>query len=349
MKGQEIKKYLPWLHWSLTLGLLLWVIFSPGSKPDTSVVTEIFTQSTKENTVSSSHQLAQVSSFSLPERMTFAGEEIPLHIRDVAERMDRELHTNAYWHTNTLLLMKRANRWFPQMREILARYEVPEDFLYLSLIESSLINQISPRGATGFWQIMAATGKEFGLEISDEVDERYDPLKSTEVACKYLLRSYKKFGNWTHVAASYNMGMQGFYRSLVSQKTGSYYDAYLNEETARYIFRIVAVKEIFENPHKYGYGSVREDDLYQPTNCNKIEVKESIADLADWARKQGINYKVLKLNNPWLRKSKLSVKKGKTYSLCIPLHPFEEVSGELDDMPRIDSLLEDMDTTVILE
>lgn len=264
-----------------------------------------------------SNQRLPAISFNVPEEMTFAGERVPLEVADVHERLDKELQINSYLHSNTIFLMKRANRWLPQMQKILEAYDIPEDFKYLPLIESNLLNVTSYKDAVGYWQILASSGRELGLEINKEVDERYDPLKATEAACKYLRRSYKKFGSWTMVAASYNRGMGGVERALESQSESSYYDLYLNDETSRYVFRILAIKEIAEHPLRYGF-RIEPSHLYQPEPLKYIEVDESIKDLVTFAKSQGTNYKLLKRHNPWLRDDRLTVKKGKKYQIAIP-------------------------------
>jgi hypothetical protein len=263
-----------------------------------------------------SHPLPAVS-FDLPEGITFAGEPVPLDIPDVRERLDKELQINVYFHSNTIFLIKRANRWLPQIEKILKEYDIPRDFMYLPLIESNLLNVVSPKHAVGYWQILEDSGRELGLEISREVDERYDPLKSTEAACKYLRRAYEKFNNWTIVAASYNRGMAGMQRALEEQKVDSYYDLYLNEETSRYVFRILAIKEIVSNPEKYGF-YIRPKHLYKEEPLRYVEVNETIRDLVDFAKDHGTNYKMLKRYNPWLREEKLTVKKGKSYLIALP-------------------------------
>jgi len=255
--------------------------------------------------------------FDLPKKASFANEPVPMNIPDVRERLDKELQINSYTHSNTIFLIKRAHRWLPQMEEILRQNNIPEDFKYLPLIESNLLNVSSPRAAVGYWQILAESGKEFGLKITKEVDERYDPLKSTAAACRYLNQAYKKFGDWTLVAASYNRGMGGVDRALESQKVKSYYDLYLNDETSRYVFRIVAIKEIIENPVKYGF-KINPKNLYQEEPLRYIEVKETIHDLIDFSNQQGINYKLLKRYNPWLREERLTIKKGEAYKIALP-------------------------------
>lgn len=256
-------------------------------------------------------------SLNVPKELSFAGEPVPLEIPDVYERLDKELQINTYFHSNTIFLMKRANRWLPQIEKILEEHDVPDDFKYLPLIESNLLNDVSPKNAVGYWQILKDAGKENGLEINNQVDERYDPLKATEAACRYLQRAYRKFGNWTLVAASYNRGMGGIERALENQKVDSYYDLYLNEETARYVFRILAIKEIVENPLKYGF-KVSPQHLYKEEPLRYIEVDESIKDLVNFAKKHNTNYKLIKRHNPWLRDESLTVKKGKQYRIALP-------------------------------
>ncbi|MBL7839124.1 MAG: transglycosylase SLT domain-containing protein [Cyclobacteriaceae bacterium] len=262
-------------------------------------------------------QPSMAISFDLPTSASFSGEAVPMELPDVRERLDKELHINTYWHNNTIFLMKRAHRWFPQIEAILKKNNIPDDFKYLPLIESGLMNDISPKDAVGFWQIVKSAGKENGLEITDQVDERYDPVKATEAACRYLNKAYKKFGNWTSVAASYNRGMGGIERAIENQNVSSYYDLYLNDETARYVFRIIACKEIIEHPVKYGF-NVKESHLYNPEPLRYVTVNETIPDLIAFAQKNGTNYKLLKRHNPWLRDEKLVVKKGKSYRIALP-------------------------------
>jgi len=256
-------------------------------------------------------------SLDVPENVSFAGEPVPLNVPDVYERLDKELQINTYFHSNTIFLIKRANRWLPQIEKILRENNVPDDFKYLPLIESNLLNDVSPKQAVGYWQILKTSGKENGLEITEEVDERYDPLKATEAACKYLKQAYRKFGNWTLVAASYNRGMNGIDRAIDNQQVKSYYDLYLNEETSRYVFRILAIKEIVENPLKYGF-RINPKHLYQEEPLRYIEVDETVKDLITFAKQHNTNYKLIKRHNPWLRDDRLTVKKGKHYRIALP-------------------------------
>lgn len=252
-----------------------------------------------------------------PEEISFAGEEIPLEISDVKERLDRELMVNTYWQSQTLLLHKRANRWFPVIEPILAENGVPDDFKFLALAESGLENVVSPAGAVGFWQFLKSSGKSYGLEINEEVDERYHVEKSTKAACKYLKDSYNKYGNWSLAAASYNMGPSGLEKQMDIQKEESYFDLLLNSETSRYLFRILAMKEILTNSTKYGF-YFRPKDLYEPYKTKFIEVNEGITSWADYSQSQSINYKILKTLNPWLRKPYLTNKNLKTYTIKLP-------------------------------
>lgn len=262
------------------------------------------------------HPLPAVS-IDLPKNVTFAGEQVPMDITDVRERFDKELQINTYFHSNTIFLIKRANRWLPQIEKILREHDIPDDFKYLPLIESNLLNARSPKDAVGYWQILESSGKEYGLEITREVDERFDPIKATEAACKYLAQAYRKFGNWTMVAASYNRGMAGMQRAIDDQKVDSYYDLYLNDETSRYVFRILAIKEIAEHPLKYGF-NIKPEHLYEEEELRYVEIDESINDLVDFAKDQGTNYKMLKHHNPWLREERLTVRKGHTYRIALP-------------------------------
>jgi membrane-bound lytic murein transglycosylase D len=258
-------------------------------------------------------------SFELPSKIEFADEPVPMDIPDVKERLDKEIQINTYLHSNTIFLIKRAGRWLPQIQEILRENGIPDDFKYLPLIESNLMNVVSPKDAVGFWQILKTSGKEFGLEISNEVDERYDPIKATKAACKYLKQAYGRFGNWTLVAASYNRGMSGVQRAIADQEVDSYYDLYLNDETSRYVFRILAIKEIINNPEKYGF-RINPKHLYEEEPIQFVEVNQDVKDLVKFAKDHRTNYKLLKRHNPWLRDDKLSVKKGKTYQIAIPSH-----------------------------
>jgi membrane-bound lytic murein transglycosylase D len=252
-----------------------------------------------------------------PDDLSFAGEPVPLDHFEVYERTDREFLTNTYWHSATILSIKRANRWFPLIETILKKNGVPDDFKYIAVIESGLANAISPAGATGFWQFMEGTGLEYGLEINKEVDERYNVEKSTEAACRYLWNAYRRFGSWTLAAASYNMGMNGVERQLNRQRTRNYYNLLLNEETSRYMFRVLALKEIMSYPEKYGF-MVTENKKYPPLRTVDDVVSTSIPDLIDYSIRKGYNFKILRYYNPWLRDSMLNNKAGKSYTIKFP-------------------------------
>ncbi len=253
----------------------------------------------------------------MPENLNFAGEAVPIENPDIYERMDRELLVNTYWQSNALLLIKRANKYFPVIEPILKEYGVPDDFKYLAVIESGLTQAVSPARAVGFWQILEGTGKDFKLEINDNVDERYHIEKSTRVACEYLIKSKAKFGTWTMAAAAYNAGNTGVLRQLERQDVSKYYDLLLGEETGRYVFRILALKEIMNNPMKYGF-YYSEDQLYKDIPTYKVKVDTAVTDFAAFAKGMGVNYKILKIHNPWLRDSYLNNKSRKTYYLDIP-------------------------------
>lgn len=254
----------------------------------------------------------------VPESVDFAGENTPLKIIDVRERFERELLVNANLNASTTLIIKRSNRVFPVIEPILRKYGVPDDFKYLAVIESGLINAVSSAGARGVWQFMPETAKEKGMEVNDYVDERYHLEKSTEAACKYLLVAKSKFGLWTLSAAAYNGGMSGINKQIEIQKVNTYYDLLLNDETSRYVFRILALKVIMKNPEKFGF-NIPKQELYNLTQTRKIVIDSTVNDLADLAFSQGINYKILKIYNPWLRNSKLENKNNKKYSIEIPL------------------------------
>ena len=253
----------------------------------------------------------------MPEELEFSGESVPLNIPDIKERMDRELLVNTYWQSNGFLMFKRAHKYFPIIEPILESYGVPDDFKYLAMIESGLQNVTSPAGAKGFWQIMKSTGKEHGLEINSNVDERYNLILSTKVACEYLIKAKKKYGSWTLSAAAYNAGMNRISSELERQAVDNYYDMLLGQETGRYIFRIIAVKEITNNPKKYGF-NFSEIDLYGYPSTHTVKVDTAVTDLVKFAEKFNLNYKQLKIHNPWLKEAFLNNKSRKKYDIEIP-------------------------------
>jgi hypothetical protein len=219
------------------------------------------------------------------------------------------------------MIIKRSSRFFPIIEKILQEYNIPDDFKYLAAAESDLSNLVSPKGATGFWQIMPETGREEGLEINTEIDERYHLEKSTRFACEYFLKSYAKYGNWTLAAASYNGGRNGIDDQINIQHEKIYYDLLLTDETARYIFRVVAYKLIITDPHAYGF-NIEKNELYPEIKYKDLKVDTAVTDFSSFARKFNTNYKMLKLLNPWLRKPYLTNKSGKSYSIKIPVEGF---------------------------
>ena len=259
----------------------------------------------------------------LPETMEFCGEEVPLHLFYVRERLERELLINTYRHSTTLLQLKRTTRWFPVMEPIMEQYGLPEDFKYLAMIESELTNAVSPSKAVGFWQFLEGTGKEYNLEINREVDMRYNVEKETVAACKYLKDSYRKFGSWISAAAAFNCGNGRISRTMDDQRVDSYFDMLLPEETQRYVYRILALKLITENPEKYGF-QIGDNGWYRPYEYKTVTVTESIHNLMDFAFEQGTNYKMLKYFNPWLRSNSLTVSAGKSYDIKIPTGKYAE-------------------------
>lgn len=267
----------------------------------------------------------KIFSLSPPKEISFAGQSVPLSEPEVYERLDREIHTNTYFHSNTILYFKKANRWFPIIEPILAANNIPDDFKYLALIESGLQNVVSPAGAAGYWQFLKTTGQEYGLQINGEIDERYHMEKSTQAACDYLNDAYEKYGDWALVAASYNVGMARITKELERQKVSSYYDLLLNTETGRYVFRMLAVKHILENPSRYGF-NIRKSDLYEPLDFKIVKVDTAVADFADFAKEHNVTYKILKHFNPWLRDSYLSNSARTVYEVKLPTDPNYELN-----------------------
>ena len=247
---------------------------------------------------------------------------MPIKNFEVRENIDREFLINTYWQTQSILFLKRSNRWFKVIEPILKQNNIPNDFKYVALIESGLTNATSNAGAVGFWQFMEPTAKQFGLEINEEIDERYNVEKSTVAACKFFNDAYQIYHNWTMVAAAYNMGSNGLNKQIDIQKVSNYYDLLLNTETSRYVFRILAAKEIMGNPKKYGF-YIRKSDLYPVIPTHNIAIDSSIADFTEFAIKYELNYKVLKIFNPWLRKQNLTNKERKKYSIKIPNKGFD--------------------------
>ena len=289
---------------------------------DTNAVAETLNESTP-------NAFSHVINPEVPSEMQFAGQTISFDRDDMYERMDRELTSMIYTHGTTLLLIKRANKYFTIMAPILKKHRVPLDFLYLACIESTLdIRAYSPAKAAGIWQFIPSTAKEYGLEIRDNktpkgrsdgacVDERYHIEKETDAACRFFKKAYAKYGNWETVMASYNAGQSGISRRLESQQVKSSFDLHLVTETSRYVFRIMAAKLILENPQKYGF-LLKRSQLYYPVEYNIVKVSGAVDDWATWAKKQGITYAQLREHNPWIRGNKMQNSTGKVYEVKVP-------------------------------
>jgi membrane-bound lytic murein transglycosylase D len=263
---------------------------------------------------------AQVLLPKIPGELAFCGEPVPLHDPDIKERLERELIVNANKHASTILILKESGRWKHYLQTMLDSAAVPQDFFYLAVIESELDPMSrSSAGATGFWHFTVSTAKEYSLEISDYVDERRDAEKSTRAASEFFKRAYKKYGSWTLAAAAFNRGSKGIENALNGQYTNDYYQLYLNEETSRYVFRILALKLIIESPEKYGY-NLNSSDYYLPVNYKTIITSESIQDLPKFAKSLGVSYQTLKEHNPWIQNTdyKLVLQSGKKYKIKIP-------------------------------
>ena len=259
----------------------------------------------------------KVYALELPDTLFFSGEKVPLEYPDIRERLDKELLVNTYWQSNTMLLMKRAHKYFPRIEKILEEEGVPDDFKYLAVIESGLENVRSPKGAKGFWQLMRGTAREYGLEVNSNVDERYHLELSTRAACRYLKKAKKRFGSWTLAAAAFNRGMYGIDNELKRQQVESYYDLLLNRETSRYVFRIHAIKEIISHPERYGFVFDKQD-LYNEIPVRRVGLDTAITNIASFSKQMGVNYKILKIHNPWLLQNHLNNKSRKYYEIAIP-------------------------------
>ncbi len=270
----------------------------------------------------------EVKSLPIPEQLDFAGEIVPLERHDLRERFDREMLAFTFMHSTTFLLIKRANLYFPIIEPILKENNVPDDFKYLALIESYFNPRaVSPAKAAGFWQFLSSTGKEYGLEVGTQVDERFHIEKSTAAACQYLKDSYELYNSWITAAAAYNAGKNRISTELEQQNAKDYFDLYLNEETSRYVFRLLAAKEMLTNPQKYGF-NLKKQDFYHTVRTRNVVVNTSIEDWADWAADNGTTYVQLKYFNPWIRDRKLDNKSGKTYTIKIP-YP-EDINYDID-------------------
>lgn len=326
----KFKKYILVLgFFSLFIGVFRFFIYSS------------FTEDTKYK--EAFEDKYQIFSIEVPKSLSFSEEAVPLEDIEVFERMDRELLVNTYWQSQTLLMHKRANRWFPIIEPILRQQGVPADFKYLPLVETGFLQATSPAGAVGFWQFLPGTAIEYGLEVNNEIDERYNVYKSTIAACHFLKELRSKLGSWTMAAAAYNMGLSNASKQMQKQKASNFYDLVLNAETSRYIFRILAIKEIIEHPNKYGY-YFRQKDLYNLIPTYTVQIDTPVKDFADFAIALNINYKILKNYNPWLRESFLTNKDKKAYYIEIPKEGFKSHSpytpapagGLEDDTPKFE-------------
>jgi hypothetical protein len=318
MKNDKSKFYFFFLGIAITIGfaiLLATLLFTDNTANANSNPNEDFPQGYK------------IISPEIPNYLEFAGEKIPTENFEVYERMEREFLSNTYWHSATILAIKRANRWFPVIEPMLKKNNIPDDFKYLAVAESNLENVISPAGATGFWQFMKPAGEKYGLEINSLVDERYDVEKSAEAGCKYLRDSYDMFGSWIAAAASYNMGQDGVTNQRERQKAKNYFNLVLNSETSRFVARIVSLKYILQNPEKYGF-DIKSEEKYKPLEYFEVTLDSSVADLADYAKGLGVNYFILKMYNPWLRDNYLNNKNKTAYTIKLPKEGSIEIIKE---------------------
>ncbi len=267
----------------------------------------------------------------IPKKVYFAEERVPLEQYDVKESLDNEMLSNAFWHSQMFRFIKRSNRYFPIIEPILKKNNIPDDFKYLAVAESGLDDVVSPSRAEGKWQFLKRTAKDYGLTVDKYVDERYHLEKATQAACDYLNKAYKQFGNWTLAAASYNMGIEGLSRSLESQKVQSYYDLFLNRETAKYVFRIIAIKLVMEHPEQYGF-YLTKGELYPLIPTTFVTIDTTINDLKTFAIRQNCNYKILKQLNPWLRNTSLPVKANKSYQILFPKKGFRNFANPIEEV-----------------
>lgn len=300
-------------------------------------------QNAQLNQLSGLHRISNhltVISAETPVDLNFCGERVPTENFDVKERMDKELQRNVYYHSSTVLLLKRYGRYYETFANILKEQGIPKDMFFVSVAESGLSNAVSPVGARGFWQFMPATAVHYDLELSGTVDERYHPEKATYAATEYFKDSYKRFGDWALVAASYNMGPAGVSRAMRKQDVDSYYDLHLNKETSAYVFRILAFKTIMNTPYRYGFNV---NNAYEPIPYRQVEVKGNIGSLSAFARKNGSNYRMLKLLNPWLIADNLVGEPGKIYSIRFPLNPEKVMAYEMQitDRNQKEEIVED--------
>ncbi len=291
-------------------GLLSMLLFISYVKPKQ--------EANKPPTIKGLNKMPQViHSVPIRDKYTFAGEPVPIENFDVKERLDRELLVNTYWHSNTILCLKAAKRYFPMIEKYFNDFRIPQDLKYIPVIETSLRNETSPAGAKGIWQFMKPVAESYQLEVNEEVDERFHFEKATQAACRHLLRYKQRFGTWTLAAAAYNAGEGNLNKELERQGERSYYDLNINDESSRYLFRLLALKDIVEHPDDYGF-YIDGQDKYDGFKTKKVEVKGTVTNLGQWARDHGTTYRILKVLNPWLRSSTLTNKAGKTYYFEIP-------------------------------
>lgn len=315
MKNNSFINKISYLILSIILFITVVIIFSGFGKNEAVYKTPI------------EQNLLEIRTPPIPKEVYLFNEKIPLESFDIYERLEREIIVNTYSHSLTLLGIKRAGRWFPVIEPILKKNNIPDDFKYLAIAESHLDNVISSAGATGFWQFMEAAGKKYGLETNDQIDERYHVEKSTQAACDYLKDAYKKFGNWTLAAAAYNAGFNGISKWSNIQQSRNFYNLLLNTETSRYIFRIAAMKIIFEDPEKYGF-ILTDQEKYQPLKTKEIILDSTVTDFTEYAKSLGINYKILKYFNPWLRDTGLKNKNNVAYRIKIPIDSSMKIFNE---------------------
>ena len=300
----------------ILIGATAAVTFSIAQSP-TAEADDNFHVSYTAEALAFDHMDQYIHDIKLPETMDFCGEPVPLDRFYVRESLEREILVNAHLHSSTLMLLKRTTRWRPVLEPIMRKNKLPEDFIYLAMIESNLTNAVSPAKAVGFWQFIESTGKHYNLEINKEVDRRYDQEMETQAACEFLNELHRKFNSWTLAAAAYNCGGGRISRTIEEQGVNSYYDMLLPAETERYVYRILAFKLIMENPKQYGF-EISDDGWYQPLDYKTITVTESIEDLAQFALTQGTNLKMLKYYNPWLRSNSLTISQGNSYVIKLP-------------------------------
>lgn len=281
-------------------------------------------QCSHSDIIDQKHPNNTITGYPIPEEIYFAGERVPLENFDVRESLDRELQINAYWQSQTILFIKKAKRFFAIIEPILKENGVPDDLKYMAVAESGLLNVVSPAGAAGLWQFLEGTATDYRLEMNNEVDERYHLEKATRAATRFLNDSYRVYGAWALAAASYNMGRKNISKQMDRQKASNYYNLILGEETGRYLYRLIAIKLILEDPEKYGF-SVLRDDYYPEIPYKIVEVDTPIRSIPDFANQMGVNYKLLKELNPWLREDKLTNSIRKKYQIKIVDNDFRTV------------------------